>query len=666
MAEQVKSIIDILSKPPFSKTFNIISFDNLEPLQLLQVLNDVFAYIDSRNKIDLREESPEDMAHRMLKFLSVLKYTPECSVQEFQAGVITGEKSVVYQTLAWVLQNVETLKTRAYLGRYLVKVEVPAEILQDDEVEKINQEYLELLEEFKTVHKATDKLKSNQYTAADIKKDIQQMEQENEQLTKTIERKKARVESMSNINELLAAARSLRREQERQANILEQRHSQKTAVQVAENKYQRLMIQLKELRAASQNMSVEKLMLKLEEEFKSTQYLVEEKLPKELAAKKKSCNNIQKVLLEPAMTEDDVEELLEKAQDLQTELNELHQQRMSRTDNADEKLVMFRKQAMMIARKKEALAEELKECTNEWTEAENELSKKKEEMRSTGAEQVLTGPEFKKYIAMIRNKGNVYKTKRSEMADLRAEVGVLARTADILQNQYNEVKQAISQMEKERGIAGYTDTQDKLEMISAAKGETDEKKGQILEDMSDMSDKLNEMIAEKKAALAPIIKELRPLRAKCNELEHLHTQKKTEYDSLSASLGSNLHNLEQEVRELRETAQAEESRHHFLMHAKQLLEAQQQKVEEELGIYKNPDPAVRKTSLREQYNRKILEQDNLGKALRAKQKTVREQHTPNVAQMAMWRDLQQLLSVKAALLQRSSEADVGKENILIL
>ena len=50
---------------------------------------------------------------------------------------------------------------------------------------------------------------------------------------------------MANINELLAAARSLRREQERQANILEQRHGQKTAVQVAESKYQRLMSQLK-------------------------------------------------------------------------------------------------------------------------------------------------------------------------------------------------------------------------------------------------------------------------------------------------------------------------------------------------------------------------------------------------------------------------------------
>ena len=44
------------------------------------------------------------------------------------------------------------------------------------------------------------------------------------------------------------------------------------------------------------------------------------------------------------MTEDNVEELLEKAQELQSELNELHQQRMSKSDNADEKLVMFRKQ----------------------------------------------------------------------------------------------------------------------------------------------------------------------------------------------------------------------------------------------------------------------------------------------------------------------------------
>ena len=53
---------------------------------------------------------------------------------------------------------------------------------------------------------------------------------------------------------------------------------------------------------------------------------------------------------------------------------------------------------------------------------ENELAKKKEEMRVSGAEQVLTGPEFKKYIGMIRNKGNVYKTKRAEVSSFDFKV----------------------------------------------------------------------------------------------------------------------------------------------------------------------------------------------------------------------------------------------------
>lgn len=48
MSEQLKSIISELSKPPFSKTYNLISFDSLDALQLLQILTDVLAEIDPR------------------------------------------------------------------------------------------------------------------------------------------------------------------------------------------------------------------------------------------------------------------------------------------------------------------------------------------------------------------------------------------------------------------------------------------------------------------------------------------------------------------------------------------------------------------------------------------------------------------------------------------
>lgn len=48
MSQQLKIIVEQLNKEPFKKNFNLIIFDSLEPMQLLQVLNDVLAEIDPK------------------------------------------------------------------------------------------------------------------------------------------------------------------------------------------------------------------------------------------------------------------------------------------------------------------------------------------------------------------------------------------------------------------------------------------------------------------------------------------------------------------------------------------------------------------------------------------------------------------------------------------
>ena len=53
------------------------------------------------------------------------------------------------------------------------------------------------------------------------------------------------------------------------------------------------------------------------------------------------------------------------------------------------------------------------------------------------------------------------------------------------------------------------------------KSELDEQKGKTLEEMSQLVVQLTNSIAEKKSSLAPIIKELRPLRQECQELTGL-------------------------------------------------------------------------------------------------------------------------------------------------
>ncbi|XP_040091524.1 intraflagellar transport protein 81 homolog [Oryx dammah] len=143
MSEQIKFIVDNLNKEPFRKNYNLITFDSLEPMQLLQVLNDVLAEIDPKQVVDIREEMPEQTAKRMLSLLGILKYKPPgnaADMSTFRQGLVIGSKPVIYPVLHWLLQRTNELKKRAYLARFLIKLEVPSEFLQDETVADTNKQ----------------------------------------------------------------------------------------------------------------------------------------------------------------------------------------------------------------------------------------------------------------------------------------------------------------------------------------------------------------------------------------------------------------------------------------------------------------------------------------------------------------------------------------------
>lgn len=69
-------------------------------------------------------------------------------------------------------------------------------------------------------------------------------------------------------------------------------------------------------------------------------------------------------------------------------------------------------------------------------------------------------------------------------------------------------------LEKKKGVAGYRETQEELEKVSSMKSELDEMKGRTLDDMSEMVRRLHAEIADRRNTLAPILREIRPLREK--------------------------------------------------------------------------------------------------------------------------------------------------------
>lgn len=522
-------------------------------------------------------------------------------------------------------------------------------------------QYEELVEGFKTYHKECELLRTSGFSTAEIRRDISAMEEEKDQLIKRLERLKKRVETVSNHQRMLEQARQLRVEKEREESLTHQKQEQKNQLFQAEQRLQRSQQQWKDLRQAAADANPESLTKRLEEEIKINSYMVSEKLPKELEAMRRTVQYLQKIASEPAMGQADVQELEDKIKEVDSQLNQLIEKRMMRNDPMDDKLTLYRQQASIIIRRKESKAEELQEAREELAGAERELRQRSSQAQASDGGEIIRGDELKRLVVKLRSKGTVYKKQRHEIAELKAEYGVLQRTEEILKQRHETVQQKLQTVEAEKGISGYSNTQEELERVSAIKSELDEKKGRTLDDMSGMVKKLNSMIVEKKSALAPIIKELRSLRQRCQELSQEYEEKKAQYESCTAGLESNRSKLEQEVKALIvETAQ-EENRYHYINSMSEITEMQIQRAAEEMKAYVSSDPQERKKAIREVYMKNISEQELLGKKLREKQKMVRESHAANMEQMEMWRDLEQLMECKKqCFIRAQSQPSIGQ------
>lgn len=54
--------------------------------------------------------------------------------QTFRGGLVQGDKLIIYPILEWLLKRIPDLQKRAYLARFLVKVDVPPEIMAEDPI----------------------------------------------------------------------------------------------------------------------------------------------------------------------------------------------------------------------------------------------------------------------------------------------------------------------------------------------------------------------------------------------------------------------------------------------------------------------------------------------------------------------------------------------------
>ena len=128
----------------------LVDFDEKSPIELIQSLNDTLSSMDSAMEGDCRDEDETVRSTRISAFLTMLNcptLPPMDDVEKRDAylqQLATGNKQIVYAVLHWVLSNYERLAKRAYLGKFLVRIEPPSDFMQDDALIDLVDRYREL------------------------------------------------------------------------------------------------------------------------------------------------------------------------------------------------------------------------------------------------------------------------------------------------------------------------------------------------------------------------------------------------------------------------------------------------------------------------------------------------------------------------------------------
>lgn len=160
---------------------------------------------------------------------------------------------------------------------------------------------------------------------------------------------------------------------------------------------------------------------------------------------------------EPALNDEELLSLEREISELNDSVVHLAESRMERTKNSGkDKISLFRQQAVIIARKKEGTAQRYRALQEQISKLNSECESKRAS-KSTGTTRVLKGEEFKKYVAELRVKSTAYKKKKTDVSQLVAEYGILARTEEILKQREKAMKDSIGEMEKNRGALGTSD-----------------------------------------------------------------------------------------------------------------------------------------------------------------------------------------------------------------
>ncbi|CAD5228974.1 unnamed protein product [Bursaphelenchus okinawaensis] len=642
MANTMSSVIlEGLNSEPFDMNLTSLSLESLSNQKLLQTLSDVLVWIQGTETVDIRSESPEETAIRILNTLRILKYPPPRDIEQMQAwrlDLLEGQKQAVYPILEWIFNDIDRLKERVYLANYLTITDIPIEE-QSPDVQQLMGKVQQKMQEFKTLHSKIVEIRSDFVHAEDIRSDLKTMYEEKEQIIRSIGRSKQRVSHRQNIKNELELAKRYRQVSEKYNDLVFQQEEQRNALIHAEQRAQRLRRLLNDAQKEREMMDPTKLIQKFKQELDVNKYLVNEKLKNDKEELLKGISLVNKILSTAQVNQEDIKNMTQQIDSLNQEIKETLLERDKTDEDQEDKLGIYRHQKTGVQRRKAAVADKLNSLRQELSYLEATVAQKKKDiMQKTGIEEFITSAQFKKYINVVRTKTNTYKKKKMEIESLTSEMNILQRTADILSKNWEDLRE---QLESDgRGII------EDEEVNVMERPKTAKPQNTNLNELKEMVKELSDQLVQKREEIAQLSQQVQNISSeRKKENESIMEMKKT-IKEFRENHTHQKENLDKEIKDLQKTNTE--------------LQDKKEKLAKEIDRYEWFQETVNKSEGEEDLIR-IMERQK-AEALSHVERIDNElQRFNNLSdpseQIVMWKSLIELYSLKLDIINQKKGSD---------
>ena len=658
MAERIAFLVERLNMSPFHKGFSTMSeLDSKSSLDLLDLTCEVVSTIDPDLET-IMKDTLEVRVQRLVHFLGIMKYTSNLDEQQladFQDTLLAGEKDALYGIMYWCLQKFEHLQKRAYLAKFLMPVDIPPEFQGDDLIVQLSGDLRALQNEFKGVHKEVDQIRQTVGSRpAELKSEIQQLEQEYFQLQSKVSKMKREAHGDdAYFQEMLKATSTLRKEQEEEMRIHERLLDSRKFLQETDQRFADAQKRLGDLKSAgTQSQSAEQLLGKLQRDVRE---LADRRETLEGAVVEREMH-MEKLQgwdrNDRVTTDDDVRAKRDQVHDMEDKVRAM-QNDLDVMLEKNTKLLVLRQATTMSLKKLREKESEMESLLEEGRRISKLQEEKEEELRSKGkgaGSGRVTKHDVKKFGALVRDKIEKYKKMKEEIGRQREELVILQRTEQLLKQKDKNIDEFNAQLEKAHGVEGFRGTQRDLEDMAEKTAEIDQSKGMTLEQISSLVEQITREFKQRQSQLQPLMASLKKLRSEYMEVEAVYNEKKATYDKVAIGLDMEKSSLEKECDAFQEECIREESRFHYLNSLTNIAKIKLDRAEQEKKWQSGDGRMMRDfASFKDLYTNKLAQQEQMTKALRKKQKELKEQAGAMTNQKTNFLNLQALLNAKKAI-----------------